>query len=68
MKNNKISVKVPDPILEDVKIEKMSFNKKAILLFFIGFIFGWVWITWGSYIDQIYGINGLSFWRVLLPF
>jgi len=68
-KNKKnFDVKVPDPILAEPKHKKMSFKKKLAFIFLFGFIGGWLWMTWATQINQPLGLEGLSFWQLLLPF
>ena len=68
LKDSALAVDVPDPISGKPKLKKMSIKRKAILVFLFGFLFGWAWITWGNYILQPYGLDGLSYWYLLLPF
>lgn len=67
-KNTAAGVRVPDPVLGELKRKKMPWRKKAWLIFFIGFLGGWLWMTWATLLNHQVGSAGLSFWRLLLPF
>ena len=61
-------VKVPDPILAEPKRKKMPWKNKAAVFFIAGFAGGWLWMTWATLLNHEVGNDGLSFWRLLLPF
>lgn len=62
------SVKVPDLILAEPVQKKMSFRRKMTIIFVVGFLAGWLWMTWAMIIEPPVGLDNYSFWRLLLPF
>ena len=61
-------IQVPDPIVGKPKHKKITFRKEAIIIFLLGLLAGWFWMTWAMYLEPPLGLDGFSFWRLLLPF
>ncbi|MBU4421979.1 hypothetical protein L6259_03445 [Candidatus Parcubacteria bacterium] len=61
-------LRIPDPILAQPKHKKMTFKREALIVLFIGFLAGWVWMTWAMVIEKPLGLGDVSFFRLLLPF
>jgi len=61
-------VKIPDPILAQPKRKKTTFRKEAAIIFLLGISAGWFWMTWAMYLQPPIGLDGVPFWRLLLPF
>ena len=64
----KQNIKVPDPIVGEPQHKKITFRTEAIIIFALGFLAGWLWMTWAISLRPPVGLNGASFWRLLLPF
>jgi hypothetical protein len=61
------NVKIPDPIVGEIKRAPMSFKKKAGVIFFVGFFLGWLWMTWAVWLEHWMGLP-TNFFILLLPF
>lgn len=61
-------IRIPDPILAKPRQGKMTFQREAVIIFLIGLLAGWFWMTWAMLIAPPVGLANYNFWRLLLPF